>query len=322
MNPGSITIEGFAKALLSLPHLERLGRAQSLFAIIREVHRIDPKKILKLKYFENSYDEVIGSNNGDKLGLNIVAKVCPDLAKITIHVDRPDLSAFETLRRLHTLQLKGVIRGPHHKRLGDLLGRTGHNLKILEIRNGSEMTLNDIQKISFFCPNLQSLVLHQCTFEEDEFLQYPIKNENKFSNLKVFYFSPYFSPNPSPINPIIFVLTNAINLQQVFIERCSQISDKHLKNVLEIGGFKHLRNFQLASDVSHNLPYYNDMTVESVHNLTEFCPALEDLGDLSKWNVKVNVIEDLEGFVRENNLNLQLSSNSMRSYRDKTFFCA
>jgi hypothetical protein len=315
ISPSGITIEGFADALLALPKLERLGRGQSLFSILRSVREKDSGVILPLRQFENSYFEVIGEAEND---LTVLTEVCPYIVRFEAHVDCPDLTKLSALKHLRSLHLKGLKKGPHHKKIETLLKNIGSQLHKLEIRRCSEVSRKDLENIGNWCPNLETLILQQCS-SEDEVFEVKKMPSKTFAKLRVFYFSPYPStPDKTSITPLYSILGNASNLEEVYIEECTLLSDDFIQSIIESGGLRLLRKFQVSATGFYN--FYEFLTMETVAMLSFRCEMLEELGNLNNWNICQKAVIAIFRGLKKKNLILELSADSLKKFNDMTFY--
>ena len=313
-SPSSISTEGFADALMALPKLEYLGRAQSLLVVLAEVYHRDPYRKLKLKHFENSYAEILG-NNG--LALELLTNICPDLVKLNVHVSCPNLISLSNLKKLRHFHLKGLTRAPHHRSLIEALKCIGKQLVSLEIRKTTELTTEDLETIGHLCPNLKSLILQQCTVLNN-WNSKPGKFNNAFKSLKVFYFSPYDTSDVVNVDAVLFTLKNALDVEQVYIEGCRYVRDAHFKDLLEYGGLQQLQKLQVTTNgYTHGLA---ELTFATILALTTGCKDLVVLGDLHKWNVEYKYVKDMRRVVKEKNIKLDFSKDSLKQFYDKVLF--
>lgn len=317
VSPSAITTQGFADALMALPKLERLGRAQSLLVVLAEVYQRDPFRKLKLKQFENSYSEILGNN---VLPLEPLTNVCPELVKLSVHVSCPNLISLSNLKNLTHLHLKGLTKAPHHRSLIEVLKCIGKQLLTLEIRKTTELSNEDLNTIGHLCPNLTNLILQQCT-TQSEWQSKPSSTPftNAFPSLKVFYFSPYNSSDLTSADAIIFSLKNALSIEQVFIDGCRYVSDDHFKTILQSGGLKQLQKLQVTTN-GYNQGL-EELTFATVLALTTECQDLIVMGDLCKWNLPYRCVKDMRRVAIEKNIKLDFSKDSLKQFHDKVFFC-
>ena len=306
-----ITPEGFADALVALPKLEQLGKEVPLFSIIRTVRRKYPNKVLSLKQFEN-YGSVFGKDGSH---LETVVQVCPNLSKLSLFVDCPDLSALSGLRNISSLHLMGVRRGPHHNNLIDLLSLVGKQITTLEIRKTSVLTISDLENIGQMCPRLETLILQQCETVSDV-PKVRANDLGKFRSLNVLYFSPDSPDTSTAVNTALFLVMNARNVEEVYIEGCSQLGDEDLKRILDLGGFTLLRILQLTSIGYQS---YAGLSLASMDALMDSCDRLEELGNMNKWNVDYKLFKSLKKQFKWNNLKLKLSNESLKEIFDAKF---
>ena len=314
-SPPAISSQGFADALLSLPKLERIGRSCiSLISILRLVSEKYPKKVLKLKFFENACKEVIGQ---DDSFMELVSRMCPELRHVSLQVYCPDLSSLSKLRNLQSLRLKGIIKGAHHQQLTSLLSKIGHQLTTIELRKTSDLSIADVKTIGLLCPNLDTLILHECSINENSVVPFQTV-KNNFLNLRVIYFSPTKSASNCPVEMLTFILKSAVTIEEVYVEECYQLTDEHLISVLESGGLQLLRKFQVSC--FGHYPTYNNLSLVSVHALTQLCTNLVDIGNLYKWNVNPKVISDLVRIIKDKNLKIKFSTESLKKFHDHYFY--
>jgi hypothetical protein len=314
ISPSCISTEGFVDALLSLPKLEYLGRAQSILVVLAQVYQRDPYRKLKLKHFENTYSEILG-NNG--LALELLTNVCPDLVKLNVHVSCPNLISLSNLKKLAQLHLKGLTKAPHHRNLIEVLKHIGKQLVTLEIRKTTELTNEDLETIGYLCPNVTNLILQQCS-TLNEWTNKPSTFTNAFKSLKVFYFSPYNTSDVNDVEAIVFTLKNALNVEQVYIEGCRFISDAHFKELLEFGALGQLQKLQVTMNGYTN--GLEELTFATVLALTTNCPDLVVVGELYKWNLLYKYVKDMRRVVKEKNIKLDFSKDCLKQFHDKVFF--
>jgi len=301
------TPEGYADALVALPKLERLGKDVRMFSIISALKQKYPNEVLSLKHFKN-----FGSDFGN---LDTVVQVCPNLSKLTVYVDRTDLSVLSGLKNLSSLHLKGVTRGPHHKNLMELLHRIGGQITTLEIKETSGLTRSDLEDIGRMCPRLETLILQQCEIVGNG-AKVRTNDMDNFSSLKVLEFSPESPDTPTAVKTAMFLALNARNVEEVYIEGCSQLCDEDLETIIDLGGFAFLRILKLTA-IGHQS--YAGLTLASLNALMDSCDRLEELGDMNKWNVDFKLFNCFEKQIKENNLKLKLSFESLEEIFDAKF---
>jgi hypothetical protein len=294
-----ISTEGFADAIVALPKLERLGRNVPLYSIICVVRQKYPNKTVSLKDL-GSYGSIFKAGSD----LDAIVQVCPNLSKI--YVDSTDLSPLSGSKNLTSLHLMGVRDGPHHKNLIELLSLIGSQITTLEIKITLDLTRSDLEEIGRMCPRLKSLKLKDCGTAGD-FSK--VRVTDIFKSLNVLYFSPKLPETSMSVHTAVFFLTNALNVEEVYIEGCPELSDEHLKKVLELGGLACLRILQLASIGYQS---YAGLTLASMEALMESCQRLEELGNMNKWNVEYKLFKGYKKYFKEKNFKLRLSNESMR----------
>ena len=247
--------------------------------------------------------------------LELLTNVCPDLVKLSLHVSCPDLISLSNLKKLTHLHLKGLTKAPHHRSLIDVLKYIGKQLATLEIRKTTELSNEDLHNIGHLCPNLTKLLLQQCTIQND----WEGKPSNAFPSLKVFYFSPHTPSVLSSADAIVFMLANALSVELVYIERCNSISDAHFKALLQSGGLKQLQKLQVTTSGYNQC--LEELTFATVLALTTECQDLIVVGDLYKWNLQYRYVKDMRRVVKEKNIKLDFSKDSLKQFHEQMFFC-
>jgi hypothetical protein len=97
------------------------------------------------------------------------------------------------------------------------------------------------------------------------------------------------------------------------------LSDSHFKDILESGGLRQLQKLQVTSNgYTHGL---DELSFATVFALTTICKDLVVVGDLYKWNLEHRYVKDMKRVVKEKNIKLEFSSESLKQFHDKVFFC-
>lgn len=263
-----------ADLLLGLPQLRHLERGDFLADVVElleEKHQQKMKvgsemmKIPSIKVQEFWASEEYFFHSGEQMAL--VSKYCPEIKQMLFMFQKPEcqLSVLASFPNLEDLDLWGGAF--YTDGLCDLLETIGHRLKKLDLVHVEELDTRALAIITLTCPNLIKLGLHNCDFDE-EAAQNSDDNLNPFRDAdRILRMEKWREAQKLAIpmldletiqivtamneKYLVFILSQCINVKEIFMGMSTSVSDKVWSDVLAKNGLNRLEkiNIQKCSQV-------------------------------------------------------------------------
>ncbi|XP_034230862.1 SCF E3 ubiquitin ligase complex F-box protein grrA-like isoform X1 [Thrips palmi] len=259
----SVTVEGYAILLSSLPQLEDLGRCDEFGHILERIRGSSKfQGPFKLRYLQSR--DVTTSH------LYLLIEMCPYVTHVSIFHDEriSDLNVLSHLQQLTELKLLSCDFFSDN--IKSLLEVKGSNLTWLHLEHVEEIDLNALIYISQFCPVLKKLVLYNCEFMDHSSLSLRTLQIPPFRHLeKVTCIADCAQAH------LEFLLSNCFNIRFIQLGSSTGIGDAIMAKVLAVNPMKKLEELRIL--------YSDDLSMHTVALLMTHCENLRVLSELESW---------------------------------------
>lgn len=284
----SVSVDGHAELLSSLPQLEDLGRCDE-FGYILERIRISGKYQgpFKLRNFQSR--DVTSSH------LYLLTSMCPQVTHVSIFHDEriSDLTLLSQLEQLTELKLLSCDFFSDN--IKPLLEAKGSNLTWLHLEHVEEINLNALIYISQYCPLLKKLVLYNCEFLDHTSISLRALDIPPFRHLeKITCIAECAQAH------LEFLLSNCFNIRFIQLGSSTGITDAIMAKVLAANPMKKLEELRIL--------YSDDLSMQTVSLLMTQCENLRVLSELESWGgIGEGELAAFQSEIREKNIDLDIS---------------
>lgn len=259
----SVTVDGYAVLLSSLPHLEDLGRCDEYGYILERI-RLSGKfqGPFKLRSFQSR--DVTTSH------LHLLIELCPQVTHVSIFHDEriSDLTVLSHLDQLTELKLLSCDFFSDN--IKALLEAKGSHLTWLHLEHVEEIDLNALIYISQYCPLLKKLVLYNCEFMDHTSVSLKTLHIPPFRHLeRITCIADCAQAH------LEFLLSNCFNIRFIQLGSSTGIGDAIMAKVLALNPMKKLEELRIL--------YSDDLSMRTVSLLMNHCDNLRVLSELESW---------------------------------------
>ena len=284
----SISVEGYAQLLQSLPKLRTVGRCDAFGQILEYLknYNRDPVQ-LAIKCFHSrdvSYDQ-----------LKLMTSMCPELVHVSLYVDEDAGNLLEPLMALkHLTEVKLLACNFYTDKVDQLLQAKGPQLTLLHLEHIDELDMNALCCIAQNCPDLRRLVFFSCDFVENFGSSL---TDRKFDPPPFTKLESLVCVSESAPNIIEFLLVHAKNLKSVQFGSTAWFNDDTVAKVLSKGALKCVEEIRILRSY--------ELTMRAVNALLDSCPNLHILAEMDGWEgiSQVELVQ-LRKMIKDENLDL------------------
>lgn len=282
----SVTVEGYAMLLSSLPELEDLGRCDEFGYILERVRLNKVKGPFKLKNFQSR--DVTTSH------LYLLIEMCPRVTQVSIFHDEriSDLTVLSHLDQLTELKLLSCDFFSDNVKA--LLEAKGSNLTWLHLEHVDEIDMNALIYISQYCPLLKKLVLYNCEFLDHTSISLRTLNIPPFRHLeRITCIADCVQAH------LEFLLSNCFNIRFIQLGSSTGIGDAIMAKVLAANPMKKLEELRIL--------YSDDLSMQTVSLLMTHCENLRVLSELESWEgISKEELAAFRSEILEKNIDLDI----------------
>lgn len=285
----SISIEGYVKLLLGLPHLEDVGRYDEIGRCLEYiVDNYPDKQKFALRKFSSRFVTT--------RFLQILAENCPDIYYVSLfhNVLLCDLVMLVGINNLTDLRLLSCDFFADQVR--NVLAVKGCNLTHLHLEHVDEIDMNALMYISQFCPDLKALTFYNCEMipSTSMFIKKPAIPP--FMNIERLTLIAQCDARH-----LEFLLSSCFKIKYIKIGTMVPTDDVLFEKVLTVNPMVYLEELSISCSAG--------LSITSVYKLAESCPNLSVLNELEGWElIEEMELETFRLFIDTNNFNLNISS--------------
>merc|ERR1712156_248510 len=243
-----------------------------------------------------------------------VSKYCPDIRQMLFMFQKTSCQQLSVLASFPNLEDLDLWGGAFYTDgLCDLLQEIGHRLKKLSLVHVEEMDSRAIAIITVTCPNLIKLGLHNCDFEDSDSIE-DLNQDGAFRNADRILRQEKWREVQRSITPmldleiirivseisenhLILLLSQCINVKEIFMGMSTSISDKTWSEVLVKTSLSRLETIEIQK--------CSKVTMHGIELLLANCDKLTSLKDMTYFDgVTSEELENLKTRIKESNLNI------------------
>jgi len=291
--------------LISLPSLISLA-FERLDRVFRSEALFETDQIFKVQNFEHHHSHLALEPGESPPTLAAeegffkqLAAAFPHLRTVKLSLTSESDNYMERLTTLTHLQ-EVIIDFPGHLGSGfhKFFQKCGQNLNQLGLTL-TQVSANDIEKVSRHCPALKVLHLFFVTLQVDDASERA--REKLFPNLEGLYLGLGRTSSPNLTHTLLTdrFISCCSKLRTLYLSGVSgRLDDNYLVHKLEQGCLANLENCHIKEE--------GRLSKKAYLGLMKHCPLLHRI-NLSSWNVPRGEFLQLEQEVREQNLDLVLT---------------
>jgi ribonucleases P/MRP protein subunit RPP40 len=285
----SVSIEGYIKLLLKLPHLQDVGRYDELGRCLEYIDVNYPQRDqFQLRKFVTSY--------ATTRHLQLLSEKCPQIFCISLFhnvllIDLMTLIGVNLLSELKLLSCDFFA-----DQLRDVLMIKGCNLTSLHLEHVDEIDDNALMYISQYCPDLKVLTLYNCELIESTSLYIRKPEIPPFFNLERLTLAVHCR-----LAHIEFIMATALQLKYIHLGTMVPTSDHLFDRILARNPLEHLEELRIV--------FSEEITLKTAYKLVQMCPNLAILNEIESWTqLKESDVREFREFVKAKNYDLDVTS--------------
>lgn len=285
----SVTMEGYVKLLLRMPHLHDVGRYDEIGRCLEHIVEHYPScQKFGLTRFSSRFVTT--------RFLQILAEHCPNVTFVSIfhNLLLCDLMQLCGINQLSDLRLMSCDFFADQVR--DVLQVKGCNLTHLHLEHVDEIDMNALMYISQFCPDLQSLTIYNCEMMASTSMYIRKPTVPPFMNLRRLTLIA-----ECDINHLEFLLGQCFHVEYVKIGTMVPTDDDTFGRILDKNPLIHLRELSILCS--------EELSIATAYRLVEVCSELAILNELDGWQaIKPDELDAFKMFLQSNNIDVCVNS--------------
>lgn len=285
----SVSMEGYIKLLLKMPHLHDVGRYDEIGRCLEHiVDHYPSSQTFGLTRFSSRFVTT--------RFLQILAEHCPNVSFVSIFhnmllCDLMHLCAINCLADLRLMSCDFFA-----DQVRDVLQVKGCNLTHLHLEHVDEIDMNALMYISQFCPDLQSLTFYNCEMMASTSMHIRKPTVPPFMNLRRLTLIAQCDTDH-----LEFLLGRCLRIEYVKIGTMVPTDDATFGRVLDKNPMIHLRELSIFCS--------EELTIATAYRLVEVCSELAVLNELDGWKaIEPDEMEAFKVFLQTNNLDVCVKS--------------